>query len=139
MKDNIKIILRWILLLPASIIGSYLAYIIFYLINTYTPFRGSHYTNIDKLWDYSIMFVSHIFMGMAFIGIGVYIAPSHKKACSCVLFAITCIMAGVLLTTIILNFSWVSLISTICSLCGASYIFYICVNEDDCKIDKTNT
>lgn len=123
MKEKILIILRWIILLPASIIGSFLVYRIFFWLNKSSDYM---HTNLDSIWDYIMMFVSHALMGAAFIWIGLYIAPKYKKICACVLFCIVCMFAGVaLFSNIYVGFSWVSLVSMICMLAGAGFVFYL--------------
>ena len=127
MKEKLLIALRWTVLLPASVLGSYLVYIMFYWLNKSKDYP---HTNFDSLWDYAIMFVSHVLMGGAFIGIGLYIAPAYRKICSCVLFAIVCIFSGfVLFANIVSGFSWISLISILCMIGGAGYVFYLGITE----------
>lgn len=129
MKDKLLIIARWLILLPASVLGSYLVYLVFYWLNKSKDYPQ---TNFDNLWNYVIMFVSHILMGGAFVGIGMYIAPAYRKICSCVLFAIVCIFSGVaLFANIVSGFSWISLISTLCMIGGAGYVFYLGITEEN--------
>lgn len=131
LKPSIMIALRWIVLLPASVLGSYLVYIFFYWLNKSKDYP---HTNFDNLWNYAIMFVSHVLMGGAFIGIGLYIAPAYRKVCSCVLFGIVCIFSGIaLFANVLSGFSWISLISTICMIGGAGYVFYLGITEKNDK------
>lgn len=128
LKLRFMIALRWIAVLPASVLGSYLVYILFFWMN-----KSKDYplTNLDSFWDYAIMFISHTLMGGAFMGIGVYIAPSSKRICACVLFAIACIFSGMaLFANIATGFHWVSLVSLICLLAGAGYVFYIFITDE---------
>lgn len=131
LKLKIMIVLRWIVLLPASVLGSYLIYIFFYWLNKSKDYPHS---NFDNLWNYAIMFVSHVLMGGAFIGIGIYIAPSWKRICACVLFALVCIFSGfALFANFLTGFSWISLVSLICLLVGAGYVFFLCLGGEDKK------
>lgn len=131
LKLKIMIVLRWIVLLPASVLGSFLIYIFFYWLNKSKDYPHS---NFDNLWNYAIMFVSHVLMGGAFIGIGIYIAPSWKRICACVLFALVCIFSGfALFANFLTSFSWISLVSLICLLVGAGYVFFLCLGGEDKK------
>lgn len=128
MKEKLLIVLRWIVLLPASALGSYLVFVFFYWLNKSKDYPQ---TNFDSLWNYAIMFVSHVLMGAAFIGIGIYIAPAYRKICSCVLFGIVCIFSGIaIFANVLSSFSWISLISTMCMIGGAGYVFYYSITEN---------
>ena len=115
-------------ILPASLIGSYLIYIIFMFLNKSREYPNTYFV---ILWNYGVEFISHILMGVAFIGIGSAVAPRAKRICSCVLFALVCIFAGVsLFANFMVGFSWVSLLSTICMIGGAGYVFYLYLSEE---------
>lgn len=129
MKEKLLTTLRWIGVLPLSIIASYIVYMLFMWGSRST---GPLHTRFDDLWNYGMMFVSHFVMGATFMATGIQIAPSHKRVCSCVLFGFACVLAGVLLlANFMTGFSWVSLISLICLMAGVSYIFYTSLKKEE--------
>ena len=114
MKEKVIKALLWIAVLPASALGSYLVYIIFYWLNS----TKSEFTNADSIWNVVISLVSSALMGGAFVGIGSAIAPSWKRVTAIVLLGIAFIgnlMGG---------FSWVSLLSSLCIIAGAGFMTY---------------
>lgn len=128
MKDKIIVVLRWICILPASIAGSYLLFVV---VSWMYRTKEYPYTNIDSLWDGAVLMLANILFGGAFVGIGVSIAPSHKRICSCVLFALICMLVGFALSAnVISKFSWTSIVNNLCTIGGAGYAFYLCFNNE---------
>jgi len=126
MKEKVINALRWIAVLPASVVGSYLVYLAYYWLN-----RTYIFTNGDYLWNHISMFIASMLMGGTFIAIGVSVAPSHQKVCASVMFGFWCIISGAaLFANIVTGFSWTSFISLICSLIGAGYAFYASIKDN---------
>lgn len=129
MKDKFITIARWLAVLPGALLGSIIVYFVFFYLNKASDYSTSSF---DNIWNYGVMFVSHAFMGATFVYLGVTIAPSRKKACACVLFAISCMVGGIaLFATYLSGFSWISFISAVCLLLGSGYVFKLCISEID--------
>ncbi len=86
-------ILRWIAVLPVSIIGSCIAYSVFYFLNYYA---AAYFFAFDmgggfffRLYN---LFLSSLVSGLAFIHLACYIAPNFKRAVSIVLTALFIIL-----------------------------------------------
>lgn len=121
MKEKIINVLRWIAILPASVLGSYLVYIIFFWLNK----TKEGFTNADNLWDIGIMLVSSALMGGAFVLIGAYVAPSGKRVVSIVLLCLMCALIGIaIFSNLMGEFSLVSILSSLCMLAGSGYATY---------------
>jgi len=120
LKEKVIIALRWIALLPVSALGSLLVYVIFVFLNKTKPFTGN-----DTIWNYAIEFIGQAMMGGAFVLIGVCMAPSKRKSCAVVLFAIACIFFGVSLTSGIMGgYSWKEYVGMLCTVLGAGYVYF---------------
>lgn len=121
MKEKVIKALLWIAVLPASALGSYLVYIIFYWLNS----TKSEFTNADSIWNVVISLVSSALMGGAFVGIGSAIAPSWKRVTAIVLLCVVCILIGIaFIGNLMGGFSWVSLLSSLCIIAGAGFMTY---------------
>ena len=120
LKEKVIIALRWIALLPISVLGSLLVYVIFVFLNKTIPFTGN-----NIIWNYAIEFIGQAMMGSAFVSIGVCMAPSKRKSCAVVLFAIACILLGVSLTFGIMGgYSWKEYVGMLCTVLGAGYAYF---------------
>ena len=125
-KTRLLNILRWIFFLPASILGAWLVYIIYYWMNRTIPVF-----NVDTLWNKFAELIAHLLSGGAFVGIGAYMVPKGSKVVAIILFAIACVVIGAAFIANILNgFSWMPLLDGVCALAGAGYMLYQFVKED---------
>ena len=126
MKEKIINALLWVAVLPASALGSYLVYVIFYWLNS----NKHEFTNGDSLWNIIIMLVSSALMGGTFVSIGSAIAPKGKRVVAIVLLCIICLLIGVAFVGNVMGgFSWMSLLSSLCILAGGGYAVYIVFNN----------
>ena len=128
MKEKLKVIGRWIAVLPASFAGAYLLYVVFRFINS------SFYTHFgfDVVWNIGVECFSNMLMGGAFVYIDAAVAPSRHRVCSCVLFALICILAGAaIFANLIAGFQWLYLVYVLCMVGGAGYSLYSILNDDD--------
>ena len=86
-------ILRWIAVLPVSIIGSCIAYSVFYFLNYYA---AAYFFAFDMgggfLFRLYNLYVSNLVFGLAFIHLACYIAPNFKRAVAIVLTALFIIL-----------------------------------------------
>lgn len=125
-KSRFINIIRWIFFLPASVLGAWLAYIIFSWMNRTIPVF-----NYDIIWNKIIELVAQLIMGGAFVGIGTYMVPKGKKIVAIILFALMCIIAGgAFIGNIAHGFSWLHLIGEICTVAGAGYALYHFINNE---------
>lgn len=85
MKKNLLNALRWIAVLPASILGSVLAYMIWVLFNRFTGNYLLGRTFFSYLDDIVNSGVSGFLAGGGFVIAGYFVAPSHKKETTLVL------------------------------------------------------
>lgn len=119
---------RWLAVLPAAVLGSWLVYIICVFGNkiTYSIFQ-THAT----IWNYGVLFFAHLIMGGAFMMIGVSVAPLYKCIVAIILFCLVCISSGMTIFANIINgFEWSNLVCTICTIGGASYCLYLYSKEN---------
>jgi len=120
LKEKVIIALRWIALLPASALGSLLVYVVFVFLNKTIPFTGN-----DTIWNYAIEFIGHAMMGAAFVLIGICIAPSRRKSCAIVLFAIACVVSGASLAFgIMSDYPWKDYVGMLCTILGAGHAYF---------------
>lgn len=121
-------ILRWIAVLPASVIGSMVAHLIgslYSLINSggYSWYTGSNAIGVVEV----ILFAFQCALtGATFVAAGWYVAPSHKKAVRTVLATVVaciCILS-VALAIITNTDTWDIYISAIATIAGAIYAAY---------------
>lgn len=82
MKKNLLNALRWIAVLPASILGSVLAYIIAVIFSWVTTNYLQERTILDDIVNFGI---SGFAAGAAFVIAGCFVAPSRKKETALVL------------------------------------------------------
>ncbi len=90
---KVQKILRWIAVLPVSIIGSWIAYTVFYFLN----YCGAAYFFAFEMgggffFRLYNLFLSSLVSGLAFIHLACYIAPNFKRAVSIVLTALFIIL-----------------------------------------------
>lgn len=125
-KTRLLNILRWVFFLPASVLGAWLAFIIFYWMNHTIPVF-----NADNLWNKITELVAQIIMGGVFVGIGTYMVPKGNKIVAIILFAITCIIAGIsFIANIAQGFKWMPLLGGVCAVIGAGYVLYHFINNE---------
>lgn len=134
-KNTLSNIVRWICALPASVIGSWLVYILV----VWTT-RNSDYsiTDIGKMYDSIWEYIFHCFaqfaMGLAFILIGGYIAPSYKRTVLFVLFGIACLVSGATIFAIVITgFNWNLFICSLFTLAGAGTGVYVYFQDGNLK------
>jgi len=95
---KVQKILRWIAVLPISIIGSSIAYTGFYFLNYYAAayfFAFDVEGFVPLLFRLYNLFLSSFVSGLAFIHLACYIAPNFKRAVSIVLTALFIILTSV--------------------------------------------
>lgn len=128
MKKKLLIALRWLFFLPASILGAWLAYIIFYWLN---KSASGFITNMDVLWNYGIGIVSHAIMGAVYMYIGYFMVPSHQKVIGLCMFGLACVICGASISANIFNgFDWYTLICNLFMIGGAGYVSYLIAHDE---------
>lgn len=115
--------LKWIAVLPSSIIALFLANIVY---------RIGHYLTASRVlppdsWSNIILvsILSSMFSSAIFVYVGTYIAPSYKKETALVLTVLICIVGGASLFIVnFISIEYISNIGIIAGIVGAvlSYI-----------------
>ena len=93
---------------------------------------GAVYTGHNSIWYYVEDVIASVYMGLAFVGIGTYIAPKHNRIVLIILLCLVCMMSGASIFANIMNgFQLMPLISAICTIVGGgSFTYYYFVNEE---------
>ncbi len=136
-KSLIKIILRWLAVIPVGIIGLFLGMIV---VNIFALF-GAWYTgdNLESSGYYKIMYnaISPFIGGVLAVYWSAKVAPTHKKIVATVMAAIILII-DVISTMYSISAKenslfWV-IITGLAIAIGAGYMmYYVYENEDDFK------
>lgn len=131
MKDNLLIVLRWICVFPAAVIGACIGYFAAFIFSWLTSNYLMYRSILDDIWLYV---VSAFFVGFCFVYSGCYVAPMYKKRTSLVLCIILSMVCGFL---IISNFfikgislDFFKIIVFNLTSVGASFYAYSQLEED---------
>ena len=121
-------ILRWIAVLPASVIGSMAAHLIGSLYSLINSGGYAWYTESNTIGVVEVILfaLQCALTGAAFVAAGWYVAPSHKKAVKTVLATIVaCICIFSISLSIIFNTDeWHTYLSAVATFVGAIYAAY---------------
>ena len=117
------VILRWVLILPASLLAAWLAWLAVSLLNRFTMiWQGDDPDSfLSKVF---IVFMSHATMGAAFVYAGGKISPTHKKIVAYILCGVGLVCGGFLLFPAILVKSYWAIwacISLVIGIGGTTY------------------
>ena len=86
---------RWVALLPASLAGAWVAFLVARLINSYT---AAPFLNPDSfMFQLLLETMGHLALGAAFVYTGVYVAPSHRRVTAYVMAGLSIIAGGIML------------------------------------------
>ena len=111
--------LRWIAVLPASVLGGLFAYAIIQICG-----RGIEQEEVPIILRFMNCTVGHIVLGVAFVHCGSLVAPKHKDRTAYVLAIITLLLVGFLLfPSILLRRGW-AIWGGICMAFGALFAAY---------------
>lgn len=115
-------VLRWILFLPAAIVGSWLVYVIFRFLNVHDMYHGSSIVS----WVSIVTLFADYIHGLAFVFIGAIVAPSSRKVVSIVMLCLMCMFSAISIFLNIANgIDWIVLIGTLLTLGGAIHGVYL--------------
>lgn len=104
-------VLRWIVALPASILGGLVAYSIVVFLNRITMAR---YLDPDSFMaEIFVQGIGNTIMGAAFVYIAIYTAPSYKKQTSIVMPGIALLITGMFLFPAIMTSNYWAIFSTV--------------------------
>lgn len=115
-------VLRWITLLPASLIGGYVGWFVVSLLNKITA--AGYYNPNSFLGRLFIESVSHMAMGAAAIYIAARIAPVYKKQVSLIMCGLVILMAGLFLFPAILKPDYWAMYAVVCLVIGSGGMAY---------------
>lgn len=128
MKEEKKLlnILRWVLLLPASVLGSFIVYALFVLVGYILNMREYSYNTI---WIHIDMWVANILAGAVYVLVGTMMAPKNKKVVMGIIVGILLIDIIITLIYNVVNQKWSNFISGICVLVGVVGGMYYLLKE----------
>ena len=125
MKKTLITILRWIAVLPMSIIGSLLANLIgtiYTWINSggYSWYTGNNHTGVVEIVLFA---VQNILTGATFVAAGWYVSPKHKNTVKTILATLVTIICitSVVLAIITNTAEWHLYLSAVTTAGGAIY------------------
>ena len=120
--------LRWIAVLPASLLASVLAHIIgglYILINSggYSWYTGCNTMGIVEV---SLFIMQNILTGAAFVATAWYIAPNHKNTVKTVFATLVSMLCIISITLAIIAHTaeWHTFLSAFTTMGGAIYTAY---------------
>ena len=99
MDNNAKTVFRWIAVLPASIIGVFIGYVLAILNGGIARFVNGDTPNVISITDIIIFIMANALSGCAFVYAGTYTAPNYKRATAIVLtvlYAVFGTISGIL-------------------------------------------
>jgi tetratricopeptide (TPR) repeat protein len=114
-------ILKWIVFLPASLIGGYIAYFLVSMLNKLTMFGFNPDSFMGRLF---IEAVSNLAMGAATVFIAAWIVPSYKKHVSIGVCGLLILISGVLLLPALTMPNYWAIYAMIFLIIGAGTITY---------------
>lgn len=126
-NSSLGSIIRWILVPIASILGHFLAHIIAVLWCGINNIGFYIYNGIEVHGIVNIILhlLCQYVSGVAFVYCGCRIAPKFKKNTSIVLATILALLGFVsIIMNVLINFSLIGLIGTICSVIGGIFVAY---------------
>lgn len=127
-----KTILRWIALLPASILGMMLSFLLWRILHNITAAR---YIDTDSWLNFIFVeIMSNIIAGAAFVYIGFKVAPSDKKTVAIILTGLLLVVSGSSL--FIVNFMTGEYFSNIGIICGNIGSIVCCVSICKGEMDE---
>jgi MFS superfamily sulfate permease-like transporter len=109
--------LRWIVALPASIIGCVIAYWFIVFINQITMAR---YIDPNSFMaEVFVQWLGNFVLGAVFVYISVYIVPVFKKQTAIVMAVIALLLSGAFLFTAIMTRDYWAMFGTVCMNVGS--------------------
>jgi len=127
-KDNA--VLRWIAVLPASALAAWVAWIAVTIGNRI--FSGAQGIDTGSfLFRAGVEFIASAAMGSAFVYVGAYVAPSHKKHAAYALAGIGFVVIGFLLFPALLVSNYWAVWADFAAILGVAGVTYSIYTEDD--------
>jgi hypothetical protein len=127
-----KVILRWIAILPASVLGMQLTFVLLRIINI---LFASHY--IDTSSWMGVLYtdiVSNLIAGVAFVYVGFKVAPSNQKIVAIVLAVLLLVISC--LSLFFVNFITKEYYSNLGIICGNIGSIVCCVSIVKGEMDE---
>ena len=112
-----KNILRWIVCIPAGVIGGFLVFLVF-------NFVGNRYAEPGSIGSYIQFLLSGGLSGAAAVYIAAYIAPSHRKWVGVFIASVAVVGMVFALPTIFENQDWSYLLFSIAQDGGTIFMTY---------------
>src|SRR5689334_1500907 len=118
-KETVLTWLRWIGILPCSLLASVIVYLLYYYSSSFFADPNSGYT------VYVAPIIASLVSGIAFIQAGKYIAPGFKKQVSFTLLCIVLLLSGAGIFLDIANKEYFQVLKLIASLAGTIIGFFM--------------
>jgi hypothetical protein len=121
-KEKTLIVLRWIAMLPAAVLGCIVAYEIVVVLNRLTMARyldpNSFIARVFVQW------IGHAIMGATFVYIAAYIAPAFRKQVVVVMAGLVLLLSGAFLFASIMTRNYWAMFGTVCMNVGSIAVAY---------------
>ncbi len=117
-KQTFVRVLRWIAVLPAAILGGFIANILFLLINKITMLGYIDPNSfMAKLF---LAIAGGAVFGASIVYVAAYVAPSHRKPVAVVFAGLVVLLSGLSLLFVISRHDWWGLLNLITGIGGAA-------------------
>lgn len=123
-KEKALLVLRWVAMLPAAIIGSWLAYYLVLLINRVTMTMMVFFDPDSFLGKGYLQWVGNMVLGASFVYISVYIAPSFKKQVGIIMGGLVLLLSGFFLFAAIMTQNYWAIFATFAMNVGSISVAY---------------
>lgn len=128
-------ILRWIVFLPGALGAAGLAWILINILGRFS--LGNVGIQSDSfLCQFYFNTAGHAAMGAAFVFIGAYIAPSHRKVVAYCLAGIGLVMSGFMLFSAIAVKNYWAIWGSLCVVLGVGAVTYTIYQHDISERNK---
>jgi hypothetical protein len=129
--------LRWIAVLPASVLAAWAAWIAVTIGNRI--FSGAQGIDTDSfLFRVGVEFLAGVAMGAAFVYAGTYVAPSHKKHAAYVLAGIGLVVVGFLLFPALVTSNYWAVWGDFSAILGVAGVTYS-IHAEDTALSSNNS
>jgi hypothetical protein len=99
MNKKVKNVFRWIAVLPASIVGTFIGYALIIFNGSIVRGYNGESTNVFSITDIIMFVLANVISGAAFVYVGTYTAPDYKKTTAIlltVLFSVFVTISGIM-------------------------------------------
>lgn len=140
MSTKMKTVLRWIGVLPASIIGMFIGYVFMQLNVSTVHFLNGDFPNVISITDIIVRILANAASGYAFVYAGTYTAPTYKKTVAIVLTVLYVIFGTIsgMIEIGMNGIGWTFLGNLISSIAAVVACIVLCNMNNEDKGKETN-